>query len=338
MKKCLASLLICGATVALFAGDVSAATPQEIAAAQKLYEEARALVSKGDHASACPKFEASQRLDPGIGTMFNLADCYENVGRAASAWALFLEVARMAKAAGEPKKEQIARDRAKALESSLSYAIIMVPQTVDAPDLEVRRDGSLVDRAMWGTSIPVDGGSHVIEVTASGKKKWSKTIDVPKAETVTVTVSVLEPEAGATASAATAVSASPASDRGTTHASADDRSGLSTQQWIGLGVGGLGAVSLGVAGMFGLQSRSKMSDSEPYCQGDDCTQPGVDLRDEAVSKQNLAYLTTGIGGALLVGGAVLFLTGSENSERSGRAASSTAVAVGPRGVLVSGVW
>lgn len=50
---------------------------------------ARGLVQKGDWAAACPKFEESERLDPGIGTLYHLADCYEHVGRLATAWGLF---------------------------------------------------------------------------------------------------------------------------------------------------------------------------------------------------------------------------------------------------------
>src|SRR5450432_1599182 len=61
-------------------------------AAQALFDDAKRLVQEGDAASACPKFEESERLEPGIGTKLNLADCYERVGRNASAWVLYLEV------------------------------------------------------------------------------------------------------------------------------------------------------------------------------------------------------------------------------------------------------
>src|SRR5262245_36723730 len=60
-------------------------------AAQALFDQGRALVTLGRFAEACPKLAESLRLDPGIGTMLWLADCYENVGRSASAWATFRE-------------------------------------------------------------------------------------------------------------------------------------------------------------------------------------------------------------------------------------------------------
>src|SRR6516164_3682204 len=69
------------------------ASPQDQAVAQSLYDEAKTLMNAKNFVQACPKLEESQRLDPSPATEFHLADCYEQVGRTASAWAAFLEVA-----------------------------------------------------------------------------------------------------------------------------------------------------------------------------------------------------------------------------------------------------
>src|SRR6185295_13337617 len=80
--------------------------------AEKLFNDAIALVSAGKYAEACPKFEESQKLDPALGTQFNLADCYEHTERKGTARRLFLEVADAAKAAGKGEREKKSRERA----------------------------------------------------------------------------------------------------------------------------------------------------------------------------------------------------------------------------------
>src|SRR4051794_15794728 len=71
----------------------TAAGGDAAAAAEVLFSDGKRLVQERNFAAACPKFEESQKLDPGLGTLYRLADCYEHVGRTASAWAAFLEVA-----------------------------------------------------------------------------------------------------------------------------------------------------------------------------------------------------------------------------------------------------
>ncbi|WP_437874295.1 hypothetical protein [Sorangium sp. So ce513] len=171
----------------------------DTAAAQALFDAARQLMAQGKHADACPKLEESQRLDPGIGTQFNLAVCYEQIGRTASAWSMFLEVAGAAKAAGQVEREKVARQRATALEPRLIRLTITAPG--DAPaDLQVKRDGAVVGRAQWGIPVPVDPGKHTIEATAGGKAPFTKTIELNRAGTSeTVAIPPLAAEAPAPA-------------------------------------------------------------------------------------------------------------------------------------------
>src|SRR5690349_18302425 len=94
------------------------------ATAEALFADGRRLMNIGDYATACPKLAASQRLDPGIGTALNLADCYEKSGRFASAWAEFRGAVTAAHTAGSSDREQLASDRAQALVAKLSYFTI----------------------------------------------------------------------------------------------------------------------------------------------------------------------------------------------------------------------
>src|SRR5687767_11843809 len=65
----------------------SAQPPQgDAAASEALFREGRRLMKAGDYEGACPKLEESLRLDPALGTLFNLASCEEQLGRWATAW------------------------------------------------------------------------------------------------------------------------------------------------------------------------------------------------------------------------------------------------------------
>ncbi len=163
-------------SLALAAGAADArANP---AAAQALFDEAKKLMAAGKLAEACPKFEESQKLDPGIGTQFNLASCYEQLGKTASAWSLFLEVAGAAKAAGQAEREKVARQRAAALEPKLARLSIAVPPEGMPPDLAIARDGVPVGMAQWGTPVPIDPGRHEVTATAAGKPPFRMEIDI----------------------------------------------------------------------------------------------------------------------------------------------------------------
>src|SRR6266498_2939701 len=97
-------------------------------------------LADGKFAEACPKLGESQRLDPGVGTQFHLADCYERIGQTASAWAGFLEAASGAKALGQTEREKVARERAAALAPRLSKLTIVAARAADVPGLEIKRD------------------------------------------------------------------------------------------------------------------------------------------------------------------------------------------------------
>src|SRR5690606_28101935 len=130
-----------------------------------------ALMESGRSAEACPRFEESDRLEPGLGTRFHLAACYEAVGKSASAHALFLEVAAEAKQRDQEEREGVARQRAEALERRLSRLTIEVP-FASSPELRVERDGLPIGTAQWGLAVPVDPGRHRVSASAPGREPW----------------------------------------------------------------------------------------------------------------------------------------------------------------------
>ena len=133
------------------------ASPADVAAAQALFEQGRSLMARERPQDACPKFEESQRLDPALGTEFNLANCYEKIGKLASAYALYTEVAATARATGQQQREEVARQRAEAVKPKLTKLVIVAPPG-SAGQLRVERDGREIGEAQWGFPVPVDPG------------------------------------------------------------------------------------------------------------------------------------------------------------------------------------
>jgi hypothetical protein len=166
---------------------------ERTAAAQALFEEAMRLMKEDQTAAACPKLEESQRLDPGMGTQFRLAECYEKMGRTASAWATFVAVADSAAAAQRPDREAVARKRADALAPQVPRLAITVPPALAAiAGLEVQRDGTAVGQPLWGVLVPIDPGEHVVTAAAPGKKTWYGKVTAAGAAVLTVTVEPLQ--------------------------------------------------------------------------------------------------------------------------------------------------
>lgn len=350
-------------------GANGASSKSDQAGATALFYEARNLMQKGNFKDACPKLEESLRLDYGIGTEFNLADCYEHVGKTASAWSGFLNVASQAKTQNQAQREKVARDRAKALEPKLPKMVIEVPAPPNG--VEVKRDGVIVGQAAWGTPVPVDPGTHKVVVTAPGKQSWETSVNATEASTTRVTVPRDLPNAPVAAVAPTtpaakapvAVVPPPASTSTTTTTVSEPAPSNAptdfpepvvehgnTQRTLGWVTTGIGVVGLGVGAGFGLNSMAKRRESNEHCEGNLCDQAGVNLRDDAIRSGNVSTIATIAGGAALVGGIILIVTAPSNErQKAATTARSSSqpkpgfsavpsVAQGGGGLMLQGVF
>ena len=162
---------------------------QAKAAAEAQFDEGLALMKSGNLPGGCAKLESSQRVEPAIGTLLYLGECYARVGRSASAWATFREAASLASAANQLDRARQARLRATDLEPKLAYVKIVVPEAVlHLAGLAVLRDGDAVDLTLLGTSLPVDPGSTRIEVRAPGYEPFVNTAEIAPASRTDVEV------------------------------------------------------------------------------------------------------------------------------------------------------
>jgi serine/threonine-protein kinase len=253
--------------------------------------------------------EQSQTVERGIGTMLYLAECYEKLGRTASAWALFREAASEARAGGQAARAEAGAARAQALEPKLSRLSVQVPAENLIAGFELFRDGEPIGKALYGIAVPVDPGEHKLEARAPGRLSWTGTQHVgADGASATISVPVLEIDPNAAVPAATAASG-PAPGAAASSAPDGDLQRASTQRTVGLVTGGAGVVALGLGGFFGLRAMSKNDDALEHCSGGTCRdQKGVDLTNDAQNAANLANVLV-VGGTLLtVTGVVLYLT------------------------------
>jgi len=324
---------------------------QHRAAAESLFNEAIGLMEAGDDAKACPKLEESQKLDPAPGTLMYLGECYDRIGRVASAWAAFNSAASAAAAARQRERVATAKKRAGDIAPKVPRLVIVVPADAKADGLAITRDGIAVGEAGFGAAVPVDPGEHVVKATAPGRQAWSHSVTAAAdGQTATVTVPALgaapkgaEPEAGSGEHG-------PASTSGAGTPSKEGSSGSSgTAQLVaGVVVGGVGLVGLVIGTVLGVQAKSRESDSEAYCAPADptrCVQEGVDLIDRARTAATISNVGFIAGGVLVVGGLVLVLTAPSGSDdaASGSSARGT-LQLGPMagptvaGLSLSGAW
>lgn len=287
------------------------------AAAEALFREGRALVAEGRHEEACPRFAASQRLDPGYGTLWNLAGCLETIGRTASAWAAFREAADMARRASEEEREEKAERRAAALEPGLSRLRVVV--AAPAPGLEVRRDGAPLLEGSWGEALPVDPGRIRVEARAPGRRSFAVEVEAAGAgRTATVEIPAL---------AEAATSAAPPRD-------APAAAAGGAQRAIAYAAGGIGLAGVAVGAIFGLRAGAAWGEAQrQHCRtGARCDDEGVALAAEADTAAILSNVAFAVGGAGLAAGVILLVTAPDEGAQRARAARLViAPAVGASG-------
>jgi hypothetical protein len=263
------------------------------ALAESLFREGKRLSSERKFAEACPKFAESYKLDPGLGTLLNLALCHESEGKPATAWAEFSEASSRAKREGDSDRAQLADEHVRALEPKLAHINIALAPGAAVPGLVIKFDTRELAAAALGLPIAVDPGKHVLEASAPGKVTSTQAFDTPSTPTtLAITVPVLKD--GASAPAAVAAVPPPAATPVTSPPPAASTSGSDTNT---------GAIVSGVAtGAFlvgsvvtGVLYSSKRSDfNEANSSGDPSR---FDKRDSAQ--------TLGTVNAVLVGGTLV---------------------------------
>jgi hypothetical protein len=244
------------------------AQTRDPAAGEALFQEGRRLMKARDFAAACPKFEESQRLDPAAGTLLNLADCEEQLGRAASAWQHWLAAADQLPAGD--KRRATALARASAIEKTVARLSVSLAPSAPA-NAFVKRDGVVLGSGSLGVPLPVDPGRHVIVVSATGREdretevtlraKEQRTLLVEAGPVSDTPLSKANADHPSNTSAASAgVWSRTDSGDATAHASPGRRPPIAGYALLGVGVAGVG-----IGTYFGLSALAARRDAEAAC-------------------------------------------------------------------------
>jgi hypothetical protein len=299
----------------------------------RLFREARALMDQGEFEKAAALLEEALKELPGKGISFQLAVCYERMGRFASAWARFQEVAYLEEAAGDGARAQIARSRALAIASKVPHVIITVAQPADG--LVVERDGVPLASATWGTPLPQDPVRVVISASAPGRQPWQRSIDLGAGESQRVDVPALEP---------VVVVAPAPNERAPAARSSTGASWATPRRIAALASGGLGLAGLATGAVFAIQSISTYQSANAYCNASNrCSDPrGVALRQTAIDDGNAATVAIGLGVVAVVAGVVLWISGAPEAGGARRSTEVTAVRLragaGGPSLVMEGAW
>ena len=306
--------------------------------AHALFTEARRMASEGQYERACPLFEKSLKLESGIGTQFNLADCWEHVGRNASAYDLFLAAAAASKEKGQTDRERVANHRAEALLPKLSRLQVRSNSTVKS--IRVSRDDVILAGHQWREPTPVDPGVYmVVSVSRDDKELWKTQVTVPpQALTVIVAVPPTIESTTIGHNASDAVSRKPSSSSSSERqlyetapppAAADKTKNESSGVWpaAALLAGGAGVA---VGTIFALIFQSKNGQARDICPANEgCSQSDIQTHDSLVSDAKTAragaYIAFGLGAASITAATIYYVSKPANREK----APASALNLGP---------
>jgi len=290
------------------------------ARAEELFREARVLMESGNFERACKVLERTRRLHEGAGVLLNLADCYEKLGRTASAHAVFAE-AEVAAGPGRFARPEViseARRRLAALEPQLCRLAIRVTVPIDG--LVVKVGGQRVPRRSWGTAIAVDPGVHTIEAEGPDVAPWTRKVRVREpGRTVHVDIPALV-VAGAAPAEPPSSDAEPA--RQVARAPVSEPSYWTTQRSLGIALTVLGAGALAFSGAYAWSAKQQYDSA----RGED----GSARQSESAEAVRKAQIATGLfmaGAVSASAGAYLWIAAPSGTARSRTAAGAGAGAL-----------
>ena len=306
-------------SIVVITGVANAQTPTPADAA---FKRGRELLKAGKYADACVEFEHSQKLDPALGTEFNIAQCSEQIGKLARALEMYRDLA--ARDTKEDRKKVVAESIPK-LEARVPHLIakITAPPAGFTLTYEAINSGLPPKPLEANKSIEIDFGEYELVARATGAPEWRQniridteakttTVDVPMGAKPTIPTKVTEP-------VKPIVKTEPVPDD---HHDVDEPPAKSKRKLYGVVAMSVGGAALVTGVVFGAMASSKWSKAKDVCGGTTCTtqadlKKANDLADDARGKAKLSTIFVVVGTVSAATGVVLFVTApkSESATR-----------------------
>lgn len=313
--------------------------------ARELMRDGKALRDKGDHRGALQKFKAAYAYVPSPVTGVAVARAQVALGELVEARATLDEVLRLPARASETDDGRKARKEAQLLLADLVTRIPSIVVRVGGVPADaavvVQIDGAIVPAVAAAEGRHADPGPHQVRVRVEGfveREASVVLVEGERRELAFELVPVLpEPPRVAPEPVVAPVAAPRSAPLPVVEVPAQpDRSrDRDTQRWVGLSVGGVGAVLMGVGGIVGLTARSRYVDArEAHCPSGLCDAEGKQRTDAAHQLGDRATIFAVVGAACVVGGVVIWLTSPE--EGRARRAGSTRLIAGPGSLSLAG--
>jgi tetratricopeptide (TPR) repeat protein len=301
------------AAVAVAVGAAAPAPARADNKADALFSRGKQELAARHYEAACRDFRASLDADPSaIGTMVNLARCYEAWGRLATGLTYYKQAKAAAAKAHDNREAQIDA-RIQALDPQVPRLTVHVRGAVAGVALQL--DGKPIGVDQIGKELLVDPGPHVVALVR-GTERRERTVPVepggssevqleapPEAATVAAGAGTGAAATGPTTTTATTTGAGVAASSG----AADPNHGRRT---FGIATAATGAAAMIAAGIVTLRAKSRYDAALKGDCGDDreaCDAGGLSATSSARKEANIATGIFAGGAALAVAGGVLFV-------------------------------
>jgi len=281
-----------------------------------MFDAGGALMKSGRIHEACPKYAESYRLDPRLGALLHWADCLEQDGKLASAYAAFRDAAELAERSAD-RRSEFAGARVRSLEPRLSRIIIDAPQDGLPSDVTIQLDSLTIVASGLGVGIAVDPGEHSVRASAAGFAPFANSLVVSgEGQVQRVTIPALERRLPAEPDSSSPAAAVDQPVRSTAAAEIPVQvlakpalyQSHSDQKWLGAVVAGAGVVALGVGAVFFGTMVGALDQRNELCPTDPCS-ANTD-RDRVRSLESEARTAETRGLALSIGGAIAVVAGA----------------------------